>query len=268
MCPIAVIFVFNLQAYVYALSQCSPSNDGKVGKMKRFACIAFILTILFCATACTAESGQAQHPNNYISTICSKDAVDEFMSICGAAQYGGLLSGFHPDKTHCYNVTPASVSAETDIKIFKFSDSCASFALIDGEVFEICTSFGGFGFVNAVPWDYDEDRTADLLIASSWGSGMHRSEISVFNAKTKQSIVLFDTSTTEHPSVDLFVGAALPSFLPGRAADLPSCYPVYSVQIKANEDNFAALSYVATDVVGFVFTENGTPVFKPCETWK
>ena len=91
------------------------------------------------------------------------------------------------------------------IKIFKFSNSYVSLALIDGEVYEICTSFGGYGFFNAVPWDYDEDGTMDLLIASSWGSGMHRSEISVFNVKTKQSTIICTSIESGNTDSELYL---------------------------------------------------------------
>ena len=157
--------------------------------------------------------------SDYISAPCSKDGVEELMSIIGEIELGGLSAGMITDKEHCYNVTPLSVAAETDIKIFKFSDSCLSLALIDNEVYEICTSFGGYGFVNAVPWDYDEDGNLDLLIASSWGSGLHRSEISVFNTKTKESIVIY--VAYDNPFTDLFVAAVSPSFSSEDINDVP-----------------------------------------------
>ena len=234
--------------------------------MKRFVCIITALLLSLCITACntenektdtqvqnrtndnqeetttgnnkkqTADNSQEQSTDHSqkesvtdytMSTVCNKDSVDEFMSILGEVEGDGLLSGFVLDEKNCYNVTPLSVANETDIKIFKFSDSCASFALIDGGVYEICTSFGGFGFVNAVPWDYDEDGNLDLLIASSWGSGMYRSEISVFNTKTKESTILFESTS------DLLVGTAVSPALSSKDInDLPIWYEVYSAKQK------------------------------------
>ncbi len=236
--------------------------------MKRLFC--FLLTgILFISlTACqsnTDNSGKTENAVDYMTTPtpCTKDSVDEFMAILGEAELGGLSAGMKLDEEHCYNVTPLSVAAQTDIKIFKFSDSCVSLALIDGEVYSICESFGGFGFVNAVPWDYDGDGNLDLLVASSWGSGLHRSVISVFNTKTKESIVVYNTSTTDNPSIDLFVATASPSFSSKEPQDLPIYYEVYTANIKVNDNNLANLSYTATGVIGSVVVENGTPVFKP-----
>ena len=197
-------------------------------------------------------------------TECSKDFVKEFMSILGTVKGEGLLSGYDLDEEHCYNVTPSAVSLSTDIKIFKFSDSCASFALIDGEVYEICTSFGGYGFFNAVPWDYDEDGTTDLLVASSWGSGMHRSEISVFNVKTKESTVICTSveSGSENIGHDWFVGTESPSSYTGNPEEIPIYYVVYSAEIKS-DNSLVDLSYDAKAFVGSIDLEDGTPVFHP-----
>ena len=202
----------------------------------------------------------------WMHTECSKDYVKEFMSILGTVKGDGLLSGYVLDEEHCYNVTPSAVSLSTDIKIFKFSDSCASFALIDGEVYEICTSFGGYGFFNAVPWDYDEDGTTDLLIASSWGSGMHRSEISVFNVKTKKSTVIctsLELKNTDSDN-DWFVATQSPSSYTGNPEEMPIYYVVYSAEVKI-DDSLVDLSYLAKSCAGSIDLENGTPVFHPYE---
>ena len=234
--------------------------------MKRLFCLFLTGIVLISLTACqtnTDKSDKNENNVDYMTTSYTKDSVDEFMSIIGEVELGCLSAGMKLDEEHCYNVTPLSVATQTDIKIFKFSDSCVSLALIDGEVYSICESFGGFGFVNAVPWDYDGDGNLDLLIASSWGSGLHRSIISVFNTTTKESLIVYDTSTTDNPSVDLFVATASPSFSSNDPQELPIYYKVYSANIKVNGSNLADLSYTATSVVGSVVVENGAPVFKP-----
>ena len=233
--------------------------------MKRLFCLLLTGIVLISLTACqtnTDNSDKNENNVDYMTTSCTKDSVDEFMSIIGDVELDGLSTGMTLDKEHCYNVTPLSVATQTDIEIFKFSDSCVSLALIDGEVYSICESFGGYGFVNAVPWDYDEDGNLDLLVASSWGSGLHRSIISVFNTTTKESIVVYDTSTTDNPSIDLFVATASPALSSIDPRDLPIYYQVYSANIEVNGNNLADLSYTATGVIGSVVVENGAPVFK------
>lgn len=177
-------------------------------------------------------------------------------------QFGNLWGSFPPDEKYCYNVTPKVVSEVCDIQIFKFSDNCASFAYIDGEVFELCDSFGGYGFVNAVPWDYDEDGNMDLLFASSWGSGIHRSEISVFNVVTKESVVVYSTVLEDDPDVDLIVDTYMMALSSKKPEDIPVSYGVFSADIKSG-DNGADLSYESTDLVGTVYYENGEFIFDP-----
>lgn len=231
--------------------------------MKCRFCLFFIGIVLIFLTACqtnTDNSNRAENNVDYMTASCTKDSVDEFMTFIGESELGGLSSEMKLDKEHCYNVTPLSVATRTDVKIFKFSDSCVSLALIDGEVSSICEAFGGYGFVNCVPWDYDGDGNLDLLIASSWGSGLHRSIISVFNTSTKESIVVYDTSDTDNPSVDLVVGTAASA---ASSKDLRDYPVVYTASIAAKNGNLADLSYTTADVIGSVVIENGAPVFKP-----
>ena len=228
--------------------------------VKRIFCLLLALILPFSLAACTASDNDGENSPAYHDTPCSKDRVSEFMAVLGEAELGSLYDGITLDEEHCYNVTPLQVAAETNIKIFKFSDSCLSFALIGDKAYSICESFGGYGFVNAVPWDYDEDGNLDLLVASSWGSGQHRSIISVFNTQTKESIFVYSTGAD---SADLFVATSMPSFSSKEIEDLPIYYTVYTANVTVNGENLADLSYTATGVVGTVAVENGVPVLKP-----
>lgn len=224
--------------------------------------LSLLLSLCSCNSVSPDNDGSSNGDVDYMTSACSKDSVDEFMAILGGELQGeGLLSGFTVTKENVYNVTPPQISSQTDYQIFKTSDSCESFVLIDGEIYSLCTSFGGYGFVNAVPCDFDGDGNTDLLVASSWGSGQHRSEISVFNTVTKKSTVLYTSLE------DLIVMTSSPSFSSqGDPAALPIYYQVYAAKITVNDNNFANLSYVVTDVVGSVQSENGTAVFLPAHS--
>ena len=150
----------------------------------------------------------------------SKDGVEEFMPAFALTHPNGIGWGYHTEEAYCYNVTPISVAEETDIRVFKFSDSGASYAYVDGAVYDLCESFGGFGFLNAVPWDYDRDGQTDLLTASSWGSGIHRTEISVFNRAKKTSEVIYSTLYEADSQVDLIVCADIDPSDSGRGVSL------------------------------------------------
>ncbi len=237
--------------------------------MKQFWSSLSIIIFLLALTACNLNDGNISknESNNgnatisYMEASCSKDSVDEFMRILSEGESDGLSYEAKYNQEHCFNVTPASVSSQTDFQIFKFGDSCESFIMIDGSVYPICASFGGHGFVNAVPWDYNEDGNIDLLVASSWGSGMHRSQVSIFNTTTKESIIVYDTLTTDNPSVDLIVATSSTSVsLPEDQS--PPYYVIYTADIEVISD-LADLSYIATGVAGSVVIENEEPIFKP-----
>ena len=222
--------------------------------MKRIFVFLAVLLLLINMSSCSDK--------NRLSFVCDKDSVDSFLDAAGNIYGEGLLSGMSFTEENIYNVTPKEVSDVTDIKIFKASDSCASYVLIDDSIYPICEYFGGYGFVNAVPCDFDGDGNIDLLVASSWGSGLHRSVISVFNTVTKESTVIYDTSDTDAPEIDLFVAAK--KFLSLKSdSELPVCYDVYSVDINADHNNMADLSGEMIEIVGTVVYEDGVIVFKP-----
>ena len=110
--------------------------------------------------------------------------------------------------------------------------------------------------------DKDDKTEKGLLIASSWGSGMHRSEISVFNVKTKQSTVICTSMELENTDSDndWFVVTQSPSSYTGIPEEMPIYYAVYSAEVKIG-DSLVDLSYLAKSCVGWIDLENGTPVF-------
>ena len=229
--------------------------------MKRYFIFMITIAMIIGLCSCDLSSNSTKSADNeksYMTAYCSKENVDVFYDKIGKLQGDGVIAGYVLNEENCFNVTPEQVASETNFQIFKFSDSSASFIMIDNEIYALCEWFGGHGFINAVPCDFDNDGNIDLLVASSWGSGLHRSIISVFNSVTKKSTVIYDTSTTDNPQIDLFVSTSSPSF---SSTDI--YYQVYSVEIKVNNNNFADLSYVATDVVGSISKVNGMIAFVP-----
>lgn len=236
--------------------------------MKKLFCLLTILTLLFVLCACSDGVLDPISPYEKTRTNISKDHVNEFINAMGGEkELGGLATGYTLDKAHCYNVTPIAVAAETDMMIFKFSHTCMTFVLIDNQVYPLGLSFGGYGFVNAVPCDFDNDGNKDLLYAYSWGSGVHRSVISVFNSATKESTNLYNTMDTSNPEVDLIV-ATSSSLSAAKNEHHAPYYEIYLAEITRNDKknfNAADLSYEATGLVGSIEVHNGTPVFKPAQ---
>ena len=194
--------------------------------MKRLiAAVIAAALVLACAAA-----GAEPVEEDWVAVPCGRDGVAEFMNA-----FTSVYS--YADGEHCYNVTPESVAEETEFRIFKFSDSCASYVLEGGHVYDLCDGYGGYGFLNAVPWDYDGDGVTDLLVASSWGSGFHRSEISVFSGAEKRSRVIFSTMNEADAQADLAVFREGPEII------------LRQVDIQFPEDgDFASLRYRAGEV--------------------
>ena len=94
------------------------------------------------------------------------------------------------DIEKCVEVTPDGVFEATGVQLFKFVDNYASFMIKDGEIKEACYSLGGSGFSDAIPWDYDQNGVEDLLVASSWGSGTHRSELYLWDMVKMEQVDL------------------------------------------------------------------------------
>lgn len=237
---------------------------------KRLLLVLFVILILV-FTSCTNgnpnESSSTEQTSeissnqqNYMTGHCSKDNVSEFMSVLGKQELGGLSSGFVLDEEHCYNVTPDRIAEETSAQIFKFSDSCATFIYLHGQAYPFGEWFGGYGFVNAVPCDFDHDGNADILYTYSCGSGLHRSLVAVFNTQTMENTIIYSSADTDNPRVDLYVSTQSPSTdIPD--AEMTTYFVVYTVNIEVLEDNFANLGCVATGIAGSVESENGNPVF-------
>ena len=232
--------------------------------MKRLFCIFCVIMMLLLLCSCKNDGYQKANEYEPHKTSATKDSVEEFLSVLGHVEPGGLLSGCKFDEETCYNVTPPEVAAETNMKIFKFSDSCASFVMIDNEFYPLCDFFGGLGFVNAIPCDFDNDGNKDLFVASSWGSGLHRSVISVFNSVTKESTILYDTSTTDTPNTDLIVARSTASiFTDDPDVDEKLYYSVLSVKIDMENNNPATLAYDVIDVEGHIEYKDNIPKFIP-----
>lgn len=220
--------------------------------MKKLS-VVIVAVLILTLVSCNKKQNDTDTTTEYM-----KESVDEFLSVLGYVQDEKTSSEYALIKEKCFNVTPDQIEEETEIKIFKFSDSCESYVFIDGEVFELCESFGGYGYINAVPCDFDANGDIDLLVASSWGSGIHRSIISVFNTTSKEPTVIYDGMDSGTPFIDLVVETKTAS----GSDETTTSFQIYSAEINVDSGNFAKLSYVAKDLIGTVEAPNGIPEFK------
>lgn len=146
------------------------------------------------------------------------------------------------------DVTPEAVSAAMDCRIFKDPDECDAFLLDGEELFALGFGFGGYGFTSAVPLEYGFNEVPDLLFTYSWGSGMHRSHLALFDRTTKEEQDLY----VYYPS--------------GGGEDLlveldPDGYPaiVYTADVTVNGEGFTDLRFTKREKAGeviFVLSED------------
>ncbi len=99
-----------------------------------------------------------------------------------------------------WHITPAGLYEATGVRVFKNTSGSESYFLLDGCLYEIL-SFGGFGIHNAVVCDYDLNGVNDVLFTTSFGSGIHRCAVSVFNTETRKTHgIPFHIGTQDTPA--------------------------------------------------------------------
>lgn len=89
----------------------------------------------------------------------------------------------------CYNITPENIKNNSGYKIFKYSKSCASFFLYEGNVYPLGMWFGGIGLTSVELADVNGDGLEELYFTNSWGSGLHRSQAGYFDPATKEAVI-------------------------------------------------------------------------------
>ncbi|OME81335.1 hypothetical protein BK120_16875 [Paenibacillus sp. FSL A5-0031] len=117
------------------------------------------------------------------SIVGTQNGVDAFLAL-----QKDFNSGYDTDK--CYNITPQSISDNSEYSIFKYDKSAASFLLYKGVVYRLGEWFGGFGVTTMALADMDNDGDSELYFTYSWGSGLHRSHAGYFNPSTKEIVTL------------------------------------------------------------------------------
>lgn len=149
-----------------------------------------ILALSICLGSCGSKT--AFHFKNFgdepIQFAFDKEGVDSFYELYSERKKGAYI----PAKESCYNVTTENLK-RMGIKIFKFKDNCDGYLHYKNDVYEFAPGFGGNGFVNAVICDYDNNGISDILYTFSWGSGIHQSEVCLFDLSTFKAASLFST---------------------------------------------------------------------------
>jgi len=137
---------------------------------------------------------------------CSKNTVgisSDKMTVSGreegVAAFQALQKDYVSsyDNDTCFNITPDYVQNNSGYRIFKYSQSCATFLLYEGSIYPLGGYFGGFGVVSLAMADLNADGLPELYFTSSWGSGLHRSNAAYFEPATREIIAFSYTHLNE-----------------------------------------------------------------------
>lgn len=117
----------------------------------------------------------------------SKDGVDKFYH-----QLSDRKGETNIPSIETYNNVTTDNLKKLGVSIFKDGKDEAYLKYYD-DIYEFAAGFGGYGFINAVVCDYDNNGISDILYTYSFGSGTHRSEVAVFDLAKFKVSHLFST---------------------------------------------------------------------------
>ncbi|MEI8199017.1 MAG: hypothetical protein WCG21_03060 [Eubacteriales bacterium] len=122
----------------------------------------------------------------------SKEGVDALFELIDDKKQDmdSINYGYEFSYDTVYNITPPDVADGMDCQIFKCSTSCLSILVYNGGIYELGISFGGYGVVDMLLYDYTGDGVPELLYTYSWGSGIHRSCAAYFDFTVNMSVPL------------------------------------------------------------------------------
>ncbi len=188
--------------------------------------------------------------NRLPDIVTVADQPSHMLDVFFAADRSALPDGdLSPEVTResLYCITPDLLYEFTGVRVFKDAVSCHSFLEFHGTLYEL-PSLGGNGFHNAVVCDYDRDGKDDVLFTCSWGSGMHRSEVWVFNTRTREFHKIFDTSTYDFAAHgftgDLTQANLCVTRTPENPATEDPVFTIAAVRVERGEHGFADLQFL------------------------
>lgn len=135
------------------------------GDAMKTSVLVLVIAICLTVTGCNTDPPV----DTAVQIRGSKDGVESFLALLGQ------------EGVDCYTVTPPGVSETAGFQIYKMKDSCASYLLYAGKIYQLGEYFGGMGIMDIKAWDFDGDGVQELVYTYSWGSGRHRSQIGFFD---------------------------------------------------------------------------------------
>lgn len=150
---------------------------------------AAILALIFTyVTGCTQNDiPSSESKSNFESVIYAfqMEPLESEQDMPEKLPY--IDSGYEDDII--YEITSSTLEGNTNYRIFKYSNSCASYLYYDDSIYQLGEYFGGYGLTSFVPFDGNDDGKDELYFTFSWGSGMHRAQAGYFDPIKKDTII-------------------------------------------------------------------------------
>ena len=187
----------------------------------------------------------------------SKEGVPAFFKLL-SEQIPDAVTGLNATaEEDCYNITPPGADAKKDFQVFMSVRTAYVYIVQDGAIVGTIR-----GVLNLLLVDMDKDGKKDLLFTTTWGSGIERDLVCVYNANT-QKVSGLHMSERGYKRDMLWVAASgADVYFEGKTeADNDIQYPVLSVE--AVYENGKLSGYVVTGIVGNVVYQDGKAQFGP-----
>jgi beta-lactamase regulating signal transducer with metallopeptidase domain len=182
-------------------------------------------------------------PSSKLEIRPSSDGVDDFLQLLGTQRPSGY------DNDTCFNITPDFVGSHSPYRIFKFSQSCASYLLYGDAVYPLGEYFGGSGIDSVALADLNRNGQYELYFTFSWGSGLHRSQLGYFNPQDNRVTVL-ERVTALEPAIlnsDCILTLNADNALCVSTAEL----------VFVSDGGFVSFDITAKAQIGFIIVEDG-----------
>ena len=220
--------------------------------MKKILRFVLSFTLLCCLIGCGSNINNVSNKSN-ISINTSKISVDNFVARLKKTEYYDEIreTEKQPEnpKAKFYDITPKDIADEIGCQIFKDGVWCSSYVFYKDEIYPIGY---GSGVVDMKVCDFNDDGQPDILYTFSFGSGIHRWAISLFD---------FARMTETSPSFGDYEEKDM--YMPEDVAlekNSKNEFEIYLIKWEHSDNvNFAKLKYTKGQTIGKVINENGIP---------
>ena len=158
--------------------------------MKRITTLLLCLLFAVSILGCSNTSGiYSIFPMKQTSGAVDQQIIDDFLTDNEEyANYEEIQKNVPDILSYLENITPDSLKEICSIYRFTFETATSlggeTFLVYDNSVYPLGCAFGGYGITEFAYISSNENHA--LYFIYSWGSGIHRSHIGMFDFNTKQ----------------------------------------------------------------------------------